>query len=189
MTDPIPLPDRLRRAAHPRPSYTLAVIKPDAYASGLLGNIIARIQLHFSIEAMLHLTWPRSLAENFYAAHRDRPFFEDLVSFSSSGPCVALILGLPNSGTDDHAVKKWRALMGATDPKKAEEGTFRYHFGARDPDSPMMHNAVHGSDSPFAALREIELLDDYSYCAFATQRCDAFWRDNIIQAHETRKNG
>ena len=104
---------------------TLAIIKPDAVAARHIGRIIQRIEdSGFQIRAMrkLHLT-PRE-AEGFYAVHRERPFFASLTKFMSSGPVVVLALEA------EDAIRKWRNLMGATDPAKADAGTLRKEFGA-----------------------------------------------------------
>jgi nucleoside-diphosphate kinase len=124
---------------------TLGIIKPDAVAQRRVGDIIGRIEAEgFSLRAMkmLHLT--KSGAEGFYAVHRGRPFFEGLTTFMSSGPCVVLLL------EREGAIAHWRAVMGATDPAKAADGTIRQMFG-----SSIEHNAVHGSDAPETAAFEI----------------------------------
>ena len=116
---------------------TFGIIKPDAVRAGKVGAIIQRItDAGFKLRAMklIHLTKPE--AEGFYDVHRERPFFGELTTFMSSGPCV--VLALEKEG----AVKAWRDLMGATDPAKAEEGTIRKEFAAS-----IGENAVHGSDS------------------------------------------
>jgi nucleoside-diphosphate kinase len=125
--------------------HTLAIIKPDAVAAKQVGGIIQRIeQAGFEIRAMrlLHLT--KVEAEGFYAVHRERPFFGSLTTFMSSGPVVVLALAAPD------AIRKWRALMGATDPAKAEGGTLRKEFG-----SSIENNATHGSDAPETAAFEL----------------------------------
>jgi nucleoside-diphosphate kinase len=124
---------------------TLAIIKPDAVKSRRAGQILARIEAAgFTVCAMRlqHLT--KKEAEGFYAVHRERPFFESLTDFMSSGPCVLLALEAPD------AIKKWRATMGATDPGKAEAGTIRKEFGTS-----IEHNATHGSDAPDTAAFEL----------------------------------
>ena len=124
---------------------TLAIIKPDAVQRRLAGRIIQRIEEGgFQIRAMrrVHLTTPQ--AEGFYAVHRDRPFFGSLTGFMSSGPAIALVLEAPD------AIKKWRTLMGATDPANADPGTLRKEF-ARS----IERNATHGSDAPETAAYEI----------------------------------
>jgi nucleoside-diphosphate kinase len=124
---------------------TLAIIKPDAVERGLTGRIIARIEAEgFQIRAMrrVHLS-PRE-AEGFYAVHRARPFFGSLTAFMSSGPAVVLVLEAPE------AIKKWRTLMGATDPAKADAGTLRKEFAQS-----IERNATHGSDAADTAAHEI----------------------------------
>jgi nucleoside-diphosphate kinase len=124
---------------------TLAIIKPDAVERGLAGRIIARIeQEQFQIRALrrLHLTKPQ--AEGFYAVHRARPFFGSLTEFMASGPAVVMVLEAPD------AIKKWRTLMGATDPAKADAGTMRKEFAQS-----IERNATHGSDAPETAAFEI----------------------------------
>ena len=124
---------------------TLAIIKPDAVAARHTGRIIQRIEESgFQIRAMrmLHLT--QKEAEGFYAVHRERPFFASLTKFMSSGPVVVLALETAD------AIKKWRTLMGATDPGKADAGTLRTEFG-----SSIENNATHGSDAPDTAAFEL----------------------------------
>lgn len=124
---------------------TLAIIKPDAVASRLTGPIIQRIEEGgFQIRAMrmLHLS-PRE-AEGFYAVHRERPFFSSLTTFMSSGPVIVMALEAQD------AIKRWRILMGATDPAKADAGTLRKEFGRS-----IEHNATHGSDAPETARFEL----------------------------------
>ncbi len=124
---------------------TLSIIKPDAVAKNCIGKIIDRFEtagLKVAAVRMMHLS--RAEAEGFYAVHKDRPFFKDLVDFMVSGPVLVQVLEGQN------AVAKNRALMGATDPKKAEAGTIRADFA----DS-IDANAVHGSDSAENAATEI----------------------------------
>ena len=124
---------------------TLAIIKPDAVAARHTGRIIQRIEeAGFQIRAMrlLHLTVRD--AEGFYAVHRERPFFSSLTTFMSSGPAVVLAL------ESDDAIRKWRTLMGATDPAKADAGTIRKEFGRS-----IENNATHGSDAPETAAFEV----------------------------------
>jgi nucleoside-diphosphate kinase len=124
---------------------TFAIIKPDAVASQHTGRIIQRIEdAGFTIRAMrlVHLT--QKEAEGFYAVHRERPFFGGLTRFMSSGPCVVMALEAPD------AIKKWRTLMGATDPAKADAGTLRKEFGKS-----IDNNATHGSDAPETAAYEL----------------------------------
>ena len=124
---------------------TFGIIKPDAVRAGKTGAVLQRIiDGGFRVRAMklIHLTLAE--AEGFYAVHRERPFFGELTSFMSSGPCVVLAL------EKDGAVKAWRDLMGATDPAKADEGTLRKEFA-----NSIGENAVHGSDSEENAVIEI----------------------------------
>jgi nucleoside-diphosphate kinase len=124
---------------------TFAIIKPDAVAARYTGRIIQRIEeAGFTIRAMrlVHLT--QREAEGFYAVHRERPFFGSLTAFMSSAPCVVMALEAPD------AIKKWRTLMGATDPAKADAGTLRKEFGKS-----IETNATHGSDAPDTAAYEL----------------------------------
>ena len=124
---------------------TFAIIKPDAVAARHTGRIIQRIEAEgFRIRAMrmVHLT--RKEAEGFYAVHRERPFFPSLTAFMSSGAAVVLALEAPA------AIAKWRTLMGATDPAKADAGTLRKEFGRS-----IENNATHGSDAPETAAFEL----------------------------------
>jgi nucleoside-diphosphate kinase len=124
---------------------TFAIIKPDAVKARQTGRIIRRIEdAGFQIRAMRtrHLT--QKEAEGFYAVHRERPFFGSLTKFMSSGPVVVLALEAPD------AIRKWRNLMGATDPGKAEPGTLRKEFGTS-----IESNATHGSDAPETAAFEL----------------------------------
>lgn len=135
---------------------TLSIIKPDAVAKNVIGEIYSRFEsngLKVIASRMKHLS--QAEAEGFYAVHRERPFFKDLVDFMTSGPVMIQAL----EGED--AIKTNRDLMGATDPKKAEKGTIRADFA----DS-IDANAVHGSDAPETAAVEIAYffatLDVYS---------------------------
>ena len=124
---------------------TLAIIKPDAVERQLTGAILQRIEAAgFHIRAMRRLHLSRKDAEGFYAVHRERPFFGSLTAFMSSGPAVVLVLEAPD------AIKKWRTLMGATDPAKADPGTLRKEFAQS-----IERNATHGSDGPDTAAYEI----------------------------------
>jgi len=124
---------------------TLSIIKPDAVKKNVIGQILARFEkagLRIVAARMKHLS--RAEAEGFYAVHRQRPFFRDLVEFMISGPVLIQVL------EGDNAVARNRELMGATDPKKAEKGTIRADF-AQSIDA----NAVHGSDSAENARTEV----------------------------------
>jgi len=124
---------------------TLSIIKPDAVAKNVIGQIYARFEaagLKVIAAKMAHLSRPE--AEAFYGVHKERPFFKDLVDFMVSGPVMIQVL------EGEGAIAKNRDLMGATDPKKADAGTIRADFA-----SSIDANAVHGSDSPESAAREI----------------------------------
>ncbi len=124
---------------------TLAIIKPDAFASGAAGPIIeAYNQAGFKIVAMKLARMTKSEAAGFYHVHEDKPFFGELVDFMIGGPCILLVL------EGDGIIEKNRELMGATDPAKAAEGTIRARFGTN-----IQNNAVHGSDGPDTARFEI----------------------------------
>lgn len=124
---------------------TLAIIKPDAVEQRLTGRILQQIEeAGFRIRnlRMVHLSRPE--AEGFYAVHRSRPFFESLTRFMSSGPAVVLVLEA------DDAIRRWRDVMGATDPAEAGAGTLRQQFGTS-----IECNATHGSDAVETAAQEI----------------------------------
>ncbi len=124
---------------------TLAIIKPDAVERKNVGKIIARIEQEgFRVRALRTVHLGKREAEGFYAVHRERPFFGSLTEFMSSGPAVVLCLEA------EDAIKKWRTLMGATDPSKAEHGTLRKEFAES-----IERNATHGSDAPETAAYEI----------------------------------
>jgi len=124
---------------------TLSIIKPDAVSRGLTGKILARFEEEgFRIIAMRKLRLTREQAEGFYAVHRERPFFADLVEFMTSGPVVVQVLEAEN------AIERNREVMGATDPAKAADGTLRKLYATS-----IQNNAVHGSDAPETARTEI----------------------------------
>jgi nucleoside-diphosphate kinase len=124
---------------------TLAIIKPDAVAARHAGRIIHRIEESgFQIRAMRMLRLSKPEAEGFYAVHRERPFFSSLTAFMSSGRVIVLALEA------EDAIRKWRTLMGATDPSKADAGTLRKEFGRS-----IENNATHGSDAPETAAFEL----------------------------------
>jgi nucleoside-diphosphate kinase len=124
---------------------TLAIIKPDAVDRRLVGQILARIEdAGFTIRAMRLQRLTKREAEGFYAVHRERPFFTSLTDFMSSGPSVVLALDAPD------AIGKWRTLMGATDPTKADARTLRKEFGTS-----IERNATHGSDATETAAFEV----------------------------------
>ncbi len=124
---------------------TFAIIKPDAVSARYAGRIIQRIEESgFTIRAMRMLHLGQREAEGFYAVHRERPFFASLTKFMSSGPVIVMALEAPD------AIRKWRTLMGATDPAKADTGTLRKEFGRS-----IENNATHGSDAPDTARFEL----------------------------------
>jgi nucleoside-diphosphate kinase len=124
---------------------TLSIIKPDAVAKNVIGQILARFEaagLKIAAARLTHLS--RQEAEAFYAVHKARPFFKDLVEFMTSGPVMIQVL------QGENAIARHRELMGATDPKKAEKGTIRADFA-----SSIDANAVHGSDGADTAAAEV----------------------------------
>ena len=124
---------------------TFAIIKPDAVERRLAGKILARIEAAgFTIRAMRKQHLTKQEAEGFYAVHKERPFFGELTTFMSSGPCILLALEAPS------AISQWRDAMGATDPSKAAVGTMRQEFGES-----IGRNATHGSDAPETAAFEL----------------------------------
>jgi nucleoside-diphosphate kinase len=124
---------------------TFAIVKPDAVQRGLTGDILKRIEAAgLQIVALRKLHLARADAERFYAVHKARPFFSGLCDYMTSGPVVVAVL--QGAG----AIAKWRQLMGATDPKKADAGTIRKDFGID-----VEKNATHGSDAPETAAQEI----------------------------------
>ena len=128
-----------------RTQRTLSIVKPDGVRKGVLGEVIRRFEKEgIRIVAMRMLSLTKREAEGFYAVHRERPFFASLTDFMSSGPIVAMVL----EGED--VIARNRALMGATDPKKAVPGTIRADFASH-----VEQNIVHGSDAPETAAAEI----------------------------------
>ena len=124
---------------------TLSIIKPDAVEQHHIGEVVAMIEkAGLVVKAMKMVRLSRPQAEGFYAVHKERPFFGELVAFMTRGPVVVMTL----EGED--AINRYRALMGATDPGKAEEGTIRKSFGSN-----VGENACHGSDAPDTARFEI----------------------------------
>ena len=125
---------------------TLVIIKPDAVKKGVSGKIIARFEEEgFTVEAIRMVRLSERQAQGFYYVHRERPFFGSLTAFMTSGPCIPMVL----SGGED-TISRVRAVMGATNPAEAAEGTLRKLFAAN-----IEQNAVHGSDSPESAAFEI----------------------------------
>lgn len=124
---------------------TLSIIKPDGVARGLAGEVIKRLeQNNFKIIAMKMLRMTKSQAQGFYAVHRERPFFESLTGFMTSGPIIVMIL------EGENAIGRYRELMGATDYREAAKGTIRKDFA-----TDIEKNIVHGSDGPETAAFEI----------------------------------
>jgi nucleoside-diphosphate kinase len=124
---------------------TFGIVKPDAVAAGAIGGVIDLIEKsHLKIVGLRYLKMSPEQAQGFYAVHKARPFFGDLVKFMTSGPCVVMAL------EGENAVSKYREVMGATDSKKAAAGTIRAKYG-----TDIEKNAVHGSDSPDNAKIEL----------------------------------
>ncbi len=127
---------------------SLAIIKPDAVERGIVGRIISRIEkekLKISAMKMVHLT--KGEAGRFYYVHKDKIFFNDLIEYMSSGPIVVMVLA------GEGIINKWRQIMGATDPAKAEEGTIRRIYG-----TDIQRNVVHGSDSSESVKFEVNFF-------------------------------
>ena len=124
---------------------TLAILKPDCVRRALSGSVLQQIEsAGFKICALQMVQLSRQRAEGFYEVHRERPFFDDLIDFMTSGPCIPMVLEKPD------AVERFRTLIGSTDPQEADEGTIRKRFA-----SSKAENIVHGSDSPENAHIEI----------------------------------
>jgi nucleoside-diphosphate kinase len=124
---------------------TLSIIKPDGVARGIIGEVIKRLEINnLKIVAMKMLRMDTTLAQGFYAVHKERPFFDSLTGFMTSGPVVVMVL------EGENAIGKYRKIMGATDYKEAAEGTIRKDFA-----TDIEKNVVHGSDSPETAAFEI----------------------------------
>lgn len=127
---------------------TLSIVKPDAVSKHNIGNIIAKLEksgLTIVAARMTHLT--KAQAEAFYAVHKGRPFYNDLVNFMTTGPILVMVL------EGENAITKNREIMGATDPKKAASGTIRAEYASN-----IEENAVHGSDAPDTAKTEINFF-------------------------------
>ena len=132
---------------------TLSIIKPDAVARNVIGEICRRIEqtgLRIIAARMIHLT--KEQAEEFYIVHKDRPFYHQLVEFMISGPVLVQVL------EGENAITTYRQLMGATIPKFAAPGTIRHDLSAENPNSEVHENAVHGSDSQENAETEIDFF-------------------------------
>lgn len=124
---------------------TLSIVKPDGVKKGVIGEVIRRFEKEgIRIVGMRMLRLTRKQAEGFYAVHRERPFFPSLTDFMSSGPIVVMVL------EGDDVIARNRAIMGATDPAKADKGTIRADFAGN-----IERNIVHGSDAPDTAANEI----------------------------------
>ena len=131
---------------------TFSIIKPDATRRNITGQVIARLEgagLHIVAQKRIHMT--KEQAEGFYAVHKERPFFNDLVAFMTSGPVVVQVL------EGENAIAKNREVMGATNPADAAEGTIRKEFAES-----IEANSVHGSDAPETAAQEIAYFFDES---------------------------
>ena len=127
---------------------TLAILKPDAVRRGLTGDILKRIESsELEIVALRKIQLSRAEAERFYEVHKAKPFFKGLCDYMTSGPVVVAVL------QGESAITKWRQLMGATDPKKADPGTIRKDFGLD-----VEQNSTHGSDAPETAAQEIHFF-------------------------------
>jgi nucleoside-diphosphate kinase len=125
--------------------HTLAIIKPDAVRRGLTGQILARLEEHgFKVRALKLVRLSKQAAQEFYKVHAQRPFYESLTTYMSSGPIVPILL------ERDNAIQALRDLMGATDPQQAAPGTIRRDYGEN-----IERNAIHGSDAPETAAVEI----------------------------------
>ncbi|MCX7724250.1 MAG: nucleoside-diphosphate kinase [Thermodesulfovibrio sp.] len=124
---------------------TLVLIKPDAVSKNLIGEIISRFEKNgLKIAALKKVKLSKEKAKEFYIVHREKPFYESLTDFMSEGPIVAMVI------EGENAIERVRKIMGATNPKEAEEGTIRRDFGEN-----IERNAVHGSDSQNSASYEI----------------------------------
>ena len=140
---------------------TLSIIKPDGVEKGIIGKIISRFETHGLKPVAIRMArLSQGEAEGFYAVHKARPFFNDLVKFMTGGPVVLMVL------EGDDAVARNREVMGATDPKKAAEGTLRKDFA-----TDIEKNTVHGSDSPENARVEIAyFFPEVAICSYAWKR-------------------
>jgi nucleoside-diphosphate kinase len=134
---------------------TLSIIKPDAVKRGLIGEVVKRLeQNQLNIVAMKMIYMTKDQAKGFYAVHRERPFFEDLTDFMSSGPAVVMVL------VGDNVIARYRELMGATNFEEAAEGTIRREFA-----TDIEKNVVHGSDAPATAAFEISyFFNSFEIC-------------------------
>ncbi len=127
---------------------TLSIIKPDGVEKGLIGEIIKRFEDEgIKIRAMKMIHLSKEEAKRFYIVHKDKPFYDSLTDYMSSGPIVAMVL------EGENVIERNREIMGATDPKKAAPGTIRNLYGEN-----IERNVIHGSDSPESAEREIKFF-------------------------------
>lgn len=127
---------------------TFSMVKPDGVAAGHIGDVIQRYEkAGLQIKAIKMTKMSKKEASDFYAVHKERPFYPALIEFMTSGPVVGMVI------EGDNAIAKTRAIMGATDPKKADKGTIRADFATS-----VQTNVVHGSDSPESAAQEIDLF-------------------------------
>jgi nucleoside-diphosphate kinase len=133
---------------------TLAIIKPDAVGRGLIGKILARLEEHgFRVRALKLVQLSKQAAQAFYRVHAQRPFYDSLTTYMSSGPIVPILL------ERDNAIQTLRDLMGATDPQQAAPGTIRRDYGEN-----IERNAIHGSDAPETAAVEIPFFFNQLEC-------------------------
>ena len=134
---------------------TLSIIKPDAVKRGLIGEVVKRLEAsNFKIKAMKQVHMTKAQAQGFYAVHRERPFFESLTDFMTSGPVVVMVL------EGDNVIARYRELMGATNFEEAAEGTIRREFA-----TDIEKNVVHGSDAPETAAFEISyFFNSFEIC-------------------------
>lgn len=127
---------------------TLIVLKPDAVERNLIGQILSRFEKsNFKVIKLQKLNYTKEMAQTFYSAHKDKPFFDELVSFITSGPTVAAVL------EGENVIEKTRQINGATDPKKAEKGTIRGDYGIG-----ITNNTIHASDSPQSFEKEVKVV-------------------------------
>ncbi|HSB50685.1 MAG TPA: nucleoside-diphosphate kinase [Nitrosopumilaceae archaeon] len=127
---------------------TLIVLKPDAVERNLIGQILSRFEKsNFKIVKLQKLNYTKEMAQTFYSAHKEKPFFGELVSYITSGPVVAAVL------EGENVIEKTRQINGATDPKKAEKGTIRGDYGIG-----ITNNTIHASDSPQSFEKEVKVV-------------------------------
>lgn len=148
--------------------YTVALIKPDAVRAGVAGKIISEMEKQFIVADVLCAKWPRQFAEDFYVAHRNKGFYWKLVQFMCSDRLYMITLVAPD------ATRKWREMMGATNPLEASEDSIRGMYSAKD--GVIMHNAVHGSDDIESAARELKFINKSFYGTFGEEAYAAIER-------------